>query len=154
MNTATAIGILGTSPDTYGPTLNTARDAHAVETIGAALAEALRRYRPEVLVVWNTGDEMVLAHVAARELGARLLCADDVAGVLTFQDRPQPHLRAALVATSWTSPRFTALRAFAAQTHHLDLVAAAGVIDSPALHTDDALPTICLTAALRQEDAS
>lgn len=154
MNTATAIRSLGTSPDTYGPTLNTARDTHAVETVGAALAEALRRYRPEALVVWNTGDEMVLAHIVARELGARLLYASDIEGILTFQEQPQPHLRVALMATSWTSMRFTALHTFAAQTHHLDVVAAAAVIDSPALHIDDTLPTIHLTAALRQEDAS
>ncbi|WP_019548733.1 hypothetical protein [Streptomyces sulphureus] len=149
-----AIDSLGTSPDSYGPTLDTARDTAAVETVGTALAEELDRYRPEALAVWNSGDEMVLAHIVARELHADLLYASDVAGILAFGRRPRPRQRVAMLATSWTSRRFASLHAFAARTHDLDVVAAAAVIDTPALHTDDALPTIHLTAATRQEDAS
>ncbi|KUL55370.1 hypothetical protein ADL22_00265 [Streptomyces sp. NRRL F-4489] len=149
-----AVRDLGIGPDTYGPTLDTARSTAATETVGKALAAALEPYRPQALAVWRTGDDMVLAHIAARELGAELLYASATAGILAFDRTPAPGRRVALLAAAWTEQGLSSLRTLAERTHGLDAVVAAAVVDTPALRAAGGLATLHLTADTRQEEPS
>lgn len=45
------------------------RSAAAMETVGRAMADALRPHRPETVLTWDDSDNAVLGHVLARESG-------------------------------------------------------------------------------------
>jgi hypothetical protein len=77
-------------------------DSPAVpETLGRALAEQLRRYRPDAVVFWCTPEAAVLAHVVARELGADVLAADEDQGRLTLDRRPTAGATVVAVDVEW-----------------------------------------------------
>jgi hypothetical protein len=143
---AAALAVLGTDADAYGPTLNAAVSPADVETIGTALAEALRGYRVEAVAAWSTRDEAVLAHIVARELKATVRYADELGGLVSLQPEILPGSRTALIATAWQQPlRISALRAVAG-VQQAELVAIAAVIATPALGSVKDLPTVHLAA--------
>lgn len=141
---ASALTLLGTGTDTYGPTLNTTASAADAETIGTALAEALRAHRIEAVALWSTPDEAVLAHIVARELGATVHHADELEGLVTFQPEIVPDTRAALIATAWPEPQRLATLLAAVGNHWAQPAAVAAVVATPVLRSVKELPTVHL----------
>jgi hypothetical protein len=138
-----AVRHLGTDPDAYGPTLNTAVSVAAVERVGKALADQLRPYGPNVVSFWNTGDEAVLGHVVARELGASVLRADDVKGVLSFSGELPTDARVALLATAWTNARWLESLSSVMRSSSADVVVIASVLAAPEQPAGE-LPVVAL----------
>lgn len=144
---AAAVRAAGVSPDAYGPTLNTGAAPHAVETIGRALAEELRPYRPDVVAVWDGSDDAVLAHVVARSLDAAVLRASEEEGVVFFTSEVHHSGRVALLATVWESPRRLATLRALAGNRRLEVVAVASVLAPPSTMAPTDLPALHLAAA-------
>ncbi|SEN18945.1 hypothetical protein [Nonomuraea pusilla] len=141
---ARALREIGTAPDTYGPTLNTGPSPGAVETIGRAMANALRGIRPGAMAIWNTSDEAVLAHVVGRELEVPVVRAEEIEGVVLLNPGVTPGTEVALIATTWDRPeRVTTLLNLIA-TKQARAVAVAAVLRTPALDAITLLPTVCL----------
>lgn len=128
--------------------LNTSRSPHAVETLGAALAQALRPFEPTTLVTWNSTDNGVLAHVVARELHVAVVAAYEDLGLLSL-DRDLPaEAVVAVIAGMWRTPReLSALRELV-RNQGATVGVAAAVIDTESLHTAAAtgLSTIALVS--------
>lgn len=144
---ATAIRAIGVAADMYGPTLNTAGSPAAVETIGRALADALREHRPDALLVWNTIDERVLAHVIGRELDTSVLYAGELEGIVTLRPGVASGTRVALVATAWEDARRLATLRALAGTEHTEVVAVAAVLQTPAQRAVEDLPIVHVATA-------
>lgn len=78
-------------------------DPRRTERVGARLAERLADHRPTLVVCWDDSDDVVLAHVVARELGIELRLANEVEGIVALE-RPLPDgAVVALVAESLAS---------------------------------------------------
>jgi adenine/guanine phosphoribosyltransferase-like PRPP-binding protein len=126
--------------------LNTSRSPDAVETLGVALARALRPYQPTALVTWNSTDNGVLAHVVARELHVAVVAAYEDLGLLSLdRDLPSEGV-VAVIAGMWRTPReLSALRELV-RNQGATVAVAAAVIDTESLRTTEAtgLPTIAL----------
>jgi hypothetical protein len=126
--------------------LNTSRSPDSVETLGVALAQALRSYQPSALVTWNSTDNGVLAHVVARELHVAVVAAYEDLGLLSLdRDLPSEGV-VAVIAGMWRTPReLSALRELV-RNQGATVAVAAAVIDTESLHTAAAagLSTIAL----------
>ncbi|MDX3107932.1 hypothetical protein ACIBO5_02675 [Nonomuraea angiospora] len=145
---AEAFRVVGMASDTYGPTLNTGVSPGDIETIGRAMADALRGYRPAAVVIWNTSDEAVLAHVIARELDISVVRAEQIEGVVVLHPDVAPGTEVALIATTWDRPeKVTTLQNLIA-TKQADVTVVAAVLHTPALDTTAPLPTVCLTRSV------
>jgi hypothetical protein len=144
-----AVRTLGVAPDTYGPTINTARSPQDVDLVGEGLADEVRTRaaaRPRALVVWDTSDEAVLAHVVAGRLGIGVLRASEIEGRLGLDRDPEPGAAVALLATHWSSRRLATLRQLIAN-RGAHAVAVAAVLESPALAAVHDVPTAALVTA-------
>ncbi|MEV4330997.1 hypothetical protein AB0K02_10705 [Streptomyces sp. NPDC049597] len=141
-----AVRELGTAPDAHGPTLNTAVSSEAVEFVGRSLADALRPHDATTVVFWNTSDEAVLGHVVARELGAAVVRADEVEGVVALSADIPAGARVALLATAWTHPMRLQALVTMARLVRVEIVAVASVLASPERPEGD-LPMVTLLAA-------
>jgi len=142
-----AVRRLGVTADAYGPTLNTDISPPDVEAVGRALAVAVAEHQPDLIAVWHSSDDAVLAHVVARELGASVLRAAELEGVLSFQLDPEPGCRVALLATVWQSARrLDALRSLT-NTRGLQVATVAAVLRSEPLAALRQVPTVGLLEA-------
>lgn len=140
-----ALENVGTARDSYGLTLNATLSPAAIETIGTALASRLRDSRPQAIAVWRTTDDVVLAHVVARELGAIVVNAVELEGAVSVEPATAG-LRVALLATAWDKPnRITAGRAVVTAAG-ATVTAIAAVFGTAALHGIDDVPTTFLMA--------
>jgi hypothetical protein len=143
---AAALASLGIGTDTYGPTLNTAASPAGVETLGVALAAALREHRIEAVAIWSTPDEAVLAHIVARELGAGVCHVDEVLGLVTLRPGIGPEARTALIATAWPEPARLATLRGVVGNHRARPAVVAAVVSTPVLRSVTDLPTAHLAA--------
>jgi hypothetical protein len=143
----TALRTIGVTPDTYGPTLDTARSPRDVDVLGEGLAEEIRAAAsPAALVVWDTSDEAVLAHVVARYLGIGVLRAFEVEGLLGLDPDVGPGAPVALLATQWGERRLAILRKLVANRGGLT-VAVAAALASPALDAVQDVPAVALASS-------
>ncbi|WP_329238089.1 hypothetical protein OG417_35205 [Actinoallomurus sp. NBC_01490] len=92
------------------------RDPKRTERVGAALAERLRPHEPAFVVCWDTSEDVVLAHVVARELGADLLLANEIEGIVALEYALPDGATVVLVAESLDSP--TAVAGLAGVVDH------------------------------------
>lgn len=143
---ASALDTLGVASDTYGPTVNTGRSPRYVDVLGRALAEAVRPFRPETLVVWNTPDEAVLANAVALHLGVTVRRASEVEGILTLDEPIASGMRVALAATEWDGRWLATLRRLVFGSGG-EIVVAAAVVGSPALDSVAELATVELVSS-------
>jgi hypothetical protein len=142
-----ALRAVGVAPDEYGPTLNTAQSPPDVDVLGAALAEEIRAVAaPAALVVWDTSDEAVLAHVVARHLGVGVLRASEAEGLLALTPDLTAGTPLALLATQWGERRLATLRTLVANRGGR-VVAVAAALASPALTAVADVPTAALAEA-------
>ncbi len=146
---AAAFRTLGVAADTYGPTINTARSPGDVDVLARALAELTRDSGPEVLVVWNTCDEAVLANAVAFHLGATVSRASEAEGVLTFNEPIGQGAHVVAVATQWSDRRLEVLRRLVSGNGGR-LVAVAAVLASDA---QAAVTDLTTTALLSEHEA-
>ncbi|MFI6896919.1 hypothetical protein ACIBM4_22720 [Streptomyces sp. NPDC050256] len=147
---AEAVRELGTASDVYGPTLNTTVSLSAVELVGTALCEALRPYCPTTLAFWNSSDDSVLGHVVARELGASVVRADELAGIAALSNEIAAGARVALLATAWTNEKYLKALTAIVRKRSAEVVAVASVFESAGLR-DLGVPAVCLLDADRRD---
>ncbi|TQM11791.1 hypothetical protein [Pseudonocardia kunmingensis] len=139
----TALRAVGIAPDTYGPTINTARSPRAVDVIGERLAGAIRGCAvdpPQALLVWDTSDEAVLAHAVARCLDVGVLRASEVEGRLGLDRDLEPGTLVVPMATQWVDRRLATLRKLV-DNRGGRTVAVAAVLGSAALAAARDVPT-------------
>jgi hypothetical protein len=144
-----ALRAVGIAPDTYGPTVNTARSPRDVDVIGERLADEVRHRAAapaRSLVVWDTSDESVLAHAVARSLGTQVLRASEVEGRLGLDRDLERGAPVVLLATRWADRRLAALRKLVENRGGRTVVVAA-VLDSPALAAVRDVPAAVLATA-------
>jgi len=81
--------------------IDTGADPEVTEQLGAQLAELVRPAAPSVVVSWDDVDDVVLAHVVARELGVLARRAALDMGTLGIDGLPTASGVVAVVATSY-----------------------------------------------------
>ena len=141
-----ALNAVGVAPDSYGPTVNTARSPRDVEVIGERLADQIRGLAiepPQALVVWDTSDEAVLAHVVARSLGVGVLRTSEVEGRLELDRHLEPGIPVVPMATQWVDRRLATLRKLL-ENRGGQTVAVAAVLGSATLAEVRNVPTAAL----------
>ena len=144
-----ALRAVGVAPDTYGPTVNTARSPRDVDIVAEGLANEIRARtaaQPQALIVWDTSDEAVLAHAVARCLGIGVLRASEVEGMLGLDRDLESGVPVALLATQWGSQRLATLRKLISNRGG-QTVAVAAALDSPALTAIRDIPTAALVTS-------
>lgn len=75
-------------------------DPRRTERVGGALARQLGDRGVTAVVCWNSSEDIVLAHVVARELGVELRLADEAEGIVTLAAPLTPQDTVALVGES------------------------------------------------------
>ncbi|MQA02478.1 MAG: hypothetical protein GEV07_07065 [Streptosporangiales bacterium] len=73
-------------------------DPARTERVGAVLAAAMAELDVTVVVCWDTSEDTVLGHVVARELGAELVLAEEIEGIVSLLQPLPADARVALVA--------------------------------------------------------
>jgi hypothetical protein len=142
-----ALRAVGIAPDAYGPTLNTAQSPRDVDVVGAGLAGEIRAVAtPAALVVWDTSDEAVLAHVVARNLDVGVLRAFEVEGLLGVSPDIAAGAPVVLLATQWGERRLANLRTLVASRGG-QTVAVAAALSSPALAAVTDVPAAALAGS-------
>jgi hypothetical protein len=144
----TALRTIGVAPDTYGPTVNTAASPRSVDVLGEGLAEALRPAQAHALVIWDTSDEAVLAHVVAFRLGVCVLRASELEGIIALDREVEPSARLVPLATCWSSRRLAAVRGVI-NSRGGRTVAVAAVLGSTALDEITDVPVVALVGTDR-----
>jgi len=87
----------------HGAMGESTQDPIVPETLGKHLAAEIRATDVEAIVVWDSLNDVVLGHVVARELDARLVTAFADEGILGFDPMTPDGLRVALLAYSWST---------------------------------------------------
>lgn len=142
-----ALRAVGVAPDAYGPTLNTAQSPRDVDVLGAGLGGEIRAVAaPAAVVVWDTSDEAVLAHVVARYLDIGVVRAFEVEGLLGLSPQIAAGTPVALLATQWGERRLASLRKLVANRGGQTVVVAAA-LTSPALAAVTDVPTAALASS-------
>lgn len=142
-----ALRAVGVAPDAYGPTLNTAQSPRDVDVLGEGLAGEIRAVAaPAALVVWDTSDEAVLAHVVARCLDIGVVRAFEVEGLLGVSPEIAAGTPVALLATQWGERRLASLRKLVANRGG-QTVAVAAALTSPALAAVTDVPAAVLASS-------
>lgn len=75
-------------------------DPRRTERAGGALARQLGDRGLTAVVCWNSSEDIVLAHVVARELGVELRLADEAEGIITLAAPLTPQDTVVLVGES------------------------------------------------------
>lgn len=139
-----ALNELGASASPYGRVLDTARAPAALEGIATAFADSLREYRPEVLLVWDTSDNAVLAHAVARRLGIDVARAFEQEGLLSFDPPLGEGRAAALIAASWDEKRWLYSLLEFTRTSGSHVVVVGAVVRTAAIDAVTDVPTVNL----------
>ena len=85
------------------------RDPQAARRFGARLADALRSTQPTLVVVDAHPSSVILGHVAAEELSARLAIISEDSGLFYVTDAPRADDRVAEVSAEF--PDYPSVRA-------------------------------------------
>lgn len=93
-----------------------ATDPVRTETVGATLAAAMAGIDVSTVVCWDSSEDAMLAHVVARELGAHLVLAVEIEGIVSLLHPLAEDARVALVAEEF--PARTGLAGLAGVVRH------------------------------------
>ena len=119
------------------------RDPEGVEDLGVALADALRPHEPTVVMVWEGVADAVLAHVVARELGARIVLAFDADGLVAHTGALARGARVAVLTdTVEQSTTLEAMTTYARQSGAQ--IAVLALLAAPAQEVLPDVPTVAL----------
>ncbi|MFJ4651906.1 hypothetical protein ACIP5Y_11600 [Nocardia sp. NPDC088792] len=128
------------------PRYQPSRDPAGAEELGRALARALRDAAADpdaaadTVLVWDDSDDLVLAHVVARELGATVMRALEIEGlVLPLGEHGPPGAVVLLADAFRTRAALRALHALAAREGGR-VTAIAALIATPQLDAAAGLP--------------
>lgn len=115
--------------------VNVLADAAATETVGRRLAQQVRDAHPdvEVLVVWDAPGPSVLAHVVARELGAHVVRAYEIEGLVELADSADAGQPALALGDHFPTENSVNALVGVARSSGLRVVAIASALDSSAL---------------------
>lgn len=80
-----------------------------VERVGTSLAGQLGELHPSVVGCWDSSEDVVLAHVVARELGVGVRPAVEVEGIVSLLRPVGQGVRVALVGESFQHRSLAAL---------------------------------------------
>jgi len=127
------------------PKYSGSRDPAGAERLGAALAEAVAAVgtpRPDLVVVWQDPEDLVLGHVVARELGTAVVRFVDLDGLVGHEGSLPRNASAVVVTDAVRDP--AVVRAIAAVLDRAggSVVAVAGLV-APAF---DLAPIPAVTA--------
>lgn len=143
---AAALSVL--TPAGPAKKINTVGDPAAADAAGRALAAGIRDAAgaADVVAVWDHAEDAVLAHVVARELGARVVRGSDVEGILELDTEVPTAARAVVLSDAFRHG--TALSPLAALLAHrgAEVVAVAAIDATDAL---DEAPAGAVPVALR-----
>lgn len=92
---------LGTVPSGRLAKYNAMLDPAGAEILGRRLAEALARYHPTTVLIWEDSPDLILAHITARELSATVVQAFDTDGLVGFTGAFPPAARVVLLADTF-----------------------------------------------------
>jgi adenine/guanine phosphoribosyltransferase-like PRPP-binding protein len=111
-------------------------DPAGVEELGRELASRLARTRPEVLLVWQDVEDLVLGYVVARALGVTMVRAYDAEGIVACSGEIGNNVRAVAVTDTVRDP--TVMRALRSLVERSggELVAIGTLVASPLTPTD------------------
>lgn len=141
---AALTALLGDWNGSDEPFPDASRSAQAIETVGRAVADAVRDFAPDTLLTWADSSNAVLAHVVSRELGVPATAFIIEEGVIDVDRELIRGRRVVLVVGHGLPPRLTdPLHAYvAAQQGTLaGIVEAVGV---PASASDLSVPQIAV----------
>jgi hypothetical protein len=105
-------------------------DPVGAEELGCLLAEASRDAAVDVVVVWQDAEDLVLAHVVARELGVRVVRTFDADGLVGHHGDFPPNARALIVADTLRDPSVGRALEQLVRQQGGQVIAAAVLIDS------------------------
>jgi hypothetical protein len=116
-------------------TINVLRNARATENLGTWLAEQVQRSHGDVddVVVWDAPGSAVLAHVVSRELGARVVRAYEIEGLVELADSTDVGRRTLALADHFPTENSVNALVGVARNAGLDVVAVAAAVSSAAL---------------------
>ena len=96
-----------------------------VEAAGRALAARVSHFRPESVLSSDQWRDVLLAHVVARQLGARTKHIYDAQGTVELSDPLMPGARCILVAPAFEQPHGVRAALAAVRYHRGEVVAVA-----------------------------
>lgn len=113
-------------------------DPARTERVGTELAAAMDGLDVTTVVCWDVSEDAVLGHVVARELGAQLLLAVQIEGIVSLLAPLPAQARVALVGEEFRGP--TGLAGLAGVVKHAggETVAVAAAGGEPDLATTEA----------------
>lgn len=98
------------------PKYSPLNDPSGAERLGATLAERARDHAPNVVVVWEDPEDLILAHIVARELGVRAVRTWNADGLVAHAGSLPAQARAVILTDIFrdTTP-LRAMKAFIEQ---------------------------------------
>lgn len=131
------------------PRYQPSKDPLGAEELACALAFALHGNTVDTVLVWDDGDDLVLAHIVARELGAIVLRAFEVEGLVLPMGDGGPAGAVVLLADAFrTRAAIRALRA-SAERDGGRVVAVAALVATRQLDAAIGLPVHTALPALQ-----
>lgn len=131
--------------------INTVGDPAAADVVGRALARRIRDavQAVDLVAVWDFAEDAVLAHIVARELGARVVRASDVEGILELDTTVPDGARVVLLSDAFRRGTLSPLAALLA--HRGGVVVAVATVDGIQFPED--VPPGAVPVALRADVA-
>ena len=114
-----------------GGTLDALADPAATDALAARLAERLRPLGPDVVVVWEGLNSVVLGYAVGLRLGAAVLVLSDDEGLVSSATPVRSATRAALVAPTTLDPSMARMAASYLEAQGVTLVATATLLARP-----------------------
>lgn len=129
------------------PKYNGALDPAGVEELGRRLADKLRQIAVDAVLIWEDVEDLVLAHVVARELGVHVVRAFDADGLVMSVGRIDAGDNVVVLADTFRDA--TVLDALRSLVHSraAAVAALATLVHSPLTETA-AGPVVSLAAGL------
>lgn len=113
--------------------VNVLADPAAAEAVGSWLAANAGASDVQVVVVWDAPGPAVLGHIVARELGARVVRAYEIEGLVELEDEVGSGQRAVALADHFPTPNSVNALVGVARNGGLDVVALLAAVGSRAL---------------------
>ncbi|TMR20733.1 hypothetical protein ETD86_17770 [Nonomuraea turkmeniaca] len=119
-------------------------DPSGVERLGCALARLAASTGADTVLVWEPPEDLVLAHVVARELGATVARACETAGIVHMMDALPAGARVLLLGDAFRRPAVLKGMTTVTRHHGAHVVGAAVLIETAALAELGDLPVFSL----------
>jgi adenine/guanine phosphoribosyltransferase-like PRPP-binding protein len=105
-------------------------DPSGAERLGVLLAESARQVRPDLVVVWEDVEDVVLAFIVGRELGVPVIRVVNADGLAESTREFPPHSRAVLVGDVFNSAQTVEAVGALLDQHGGKLAAVVSLVDA------------------------